>query len=230
MRKLIKSSIAAVIILFNITSANAQGFSFTLQSDSISTNVPGTELIVAGMLTNLSTVDDVMIYIVRKENNLPTDWLSSLCTDVCLPPSGDSTYLYLYAGDSSSFTFHFYTTATEDSGNAVVTFRNAANASEVYSQRFYGKTDSSYTAGLQHLNINKNQDISLFPNPCSNYLSSTDNISGKEKYVIVDALGKQTAVEAVNNMLDISLFPNGNYTLLIYDRETIINKPFVISR
>jgi hypothetical protein len=205
----------------------AQDFKFELDDDSIGVGNPGKEIVVYGKITNLSDTKDVEIYIVRKEEDLPSSWLTSMCIDICLPPNSDSTYLYLYAGDSQKFSFHFYTGNTNDTGSALVTFRNAANTTEVYDQRFYGITDSTFSGitGIQ------NEYLSIiYPNPADKIINfELRDFSDDALFFIINQEGKlirEFKKEGLVKSVEIS--DVGMYFLYAIDNGKYVKQKFVI--
>lgn len=164
MRKFSTNLIILSFILISSFKVNlyAQEFTFQLTSDSLITGVPGQELIIYATITNNNS-SSITVDLIRTENNLATGWTSSLCIDVCFPPTTDSVRFNLAANQSEAFTFHFYTSTTKDSSHAKVVFKNVYNASNMHQQNLYGKTDSIYlsTNNLQ----SKGNKISLYPSP-----------------------------------------------------------------
>ncbi len=116
-------------------------FTFRLDTDTLLYDLPGTTITIKGMLKNNSSAD-VELDIIRMNNNLPMGWQSALCTDICLPPWADSSYVYLYPGDSIPFNFYFYTDTTPSTGNARIGFSNRNVTNNRFVRRFYANTTS----------------------------------------------------------------------------------------
>ncbi len=224
-----RTSFLILLFIFKVAPLlHAQNFNFSLVNDSVVIGKPGKELVVYGTITNLSA-SDIEIYVVRKEENLPLNWSTSLCTDICLPPNMDSTSVYIYKGQSQSFTFHFYTGTTNDSGNALASFRNANNLSEVYQQYFYGITDSTAKINEHYFN---EKAILIYPNPCSLILNidcgksilndaiiSINNVSGKN---VMNSISSEI------NCIDVSQLSNGYYFLDIEKNNSVYRQLFLV--
>jgi hypothetical protein len=79
------------LILFVCTINNSvfsQDITFIPQDTLLQGNI-GEEMIFYVDVTNISAVRQI-VFIVRTINNLPSDWYSSLCFDVCFPSTIDS--------------------------------------------------------------------------------------------------------------------------------------------
>jgi hypothetical protein len=81
------------------------------KGDTVIYGNPGaTELVLYAHVKNISSTAQT-VFLVRTINNLPANWLSSLCFDVnCYPPNVDSaaTTEPLQPGDSIEVSVHFY--------------------------------------------------------------------------------------------------------------------------
>ena len=126
--------------LLNWHPLGAQTFTLTMVSDTIACGMPGDAIYVYGELTNTTASPQIMD-IIRAENNVPPDWETALCMDVCYVPSVDSFQASFSANESKTFIFHFYTDTIAGNGNGLVQFKNVADPTETMAQRFYGKTD-----------------------------------------------------------------------------------------
>ena len=137
-------------------------FDFTMVSSSASiTDVPGTTMLIEGRFTNNSG-DPVIIDVNRVENNVPMDWGSSICVDVCLPPTTSYTNFQLDDGQTQSYHMYFYTGSLPDSGNVLMSFSNQTDPTNKFNVRFYGYTDPAFV-GLNEL-VSESTQL-LYPNP-----------------------------------------------------------------
>ena len=135
-------------------------FVFNLTSSNIVTGPTNDVLYVYGELLNTSAAP-VEIDILRRVNQMPDGWATSLCTDICLATWVDSTRVSLDPGESQSFTLYFYTGASADTGRTRVLFYNPANPTNRFQQSFGGIATgtSSVSFGSEAGN-----DVALFPN------------------------------------------------------------------
>ncbi|MGI8893787.1 MAG: T9SS type A sorting domain-containing protein [Bacteroidia bacterium] len=183
-------------------------FSFYYNIDSVATDLPGTAISIYATLINNST-SDAEIDIIRTENNLPVNWLSSMCTVICFDPNTDSTYTYIPAGDSISFSMHFYTDASPDTGNALITFKNRNVPTNIIEKRFYGITQNS-------VSINENnsiENISLYPNPANDYIMIRAERS--LEYFVFTVDGKFIDTGITNRILNVAHYNSGMYFIKI---------------
>lgn len=117
---------------------SSASFTFEL-ADSVVRGAAGSELIIRGKLTNIST-SKLKLEIVRTRNQMPEGWGTSLCLDLCLPRESSTTSVTMGAGISQPFSLYFYTGSVPDSGLAEVSFTNAANPNDLIVQNFHGVT------------------------------------------------------------------------------------------
>ncbi len=130
-------------------------------ADSMAYGTPGQEIIAYGNLKNLSS-GDAMIEIVREVNNMPSQgWASSMCVDLCLPPTADTTLLLLEKDSIEDFHMHFYTDQVPNTGSVKISFRNLNDPNNRVEQWFYGTTTAT---GIAPLAVQPS-DVLIYPNP-----------------------------------------------------------------
>ncbi|MCH8330725.1 MAG: T9SS type A sorting domain-containing protein [Bacteroidetes bacterium] len=135
-------------------------FNFTLTGIELVIGYPGETLYGYGSITNNST-SCVWIDVVRTENNIPSNWQTAMCLDVCLGPEEDSTLLYLEPGATQSYTMYFFSDGSQaDNGDVKMVFTNVDDPSNSFEQPFFGQTQG---AGVS--DITQNNKIFIYPNP-----------------------------------------------------------------
>jgi hypothetical protein len=82
--------------------------------------------------------DDVLVRMVKMNTDLPSDWSSSLCADICYLPHIDTALVTLTPGDTLHFYYYFYTGASADTGYARIGFRNENDVDNRFDRRFWG--------------------------------------------------------------------------------------------
>ncbi|MBR9922400.1 MAG: T9SS type A sorting domain-containing protein [Bacteroidetes bacterium] len=135
-------------------------FSFEITSDPFSYGTAGNTLYVTGLLSNNSD-SGVEIEIAKIEQELPADWATSICTDICYPSTVDHTFVWLEAGEELIYTHYFYTGETPATGNVQMGFRNTEDASNFFTQ--WMSATSSEASSTK--DINSNDLIQVYPNP-----------------------------------------------------------------
>jgi hypothetical protein len=175
-----------------ITFGNNGAFTFTLDADSVAYGLPTQTLAVHGELTNISSTDNVVIDIIKRQINIPGGWQSAICADICYASTVDSTRLTLAPNQVQPFTYYFYTDGHPDQGDVRVLFRNVYNTANKMGQGFYGNT---MTVGIDE-NVSSD-DFFISPNPFHTTASlilprtftkgelKLYNILGKELYCAV---------------------------------------------
>jgi len=76
---------------------------------------------VGGYVRNL-TDSLLTVSAVRVQNELPVNWSTSICFDICVSPEQDTVTSVINAGDSLQFTLTFNTDTTAGTGNARLMF------------------------------------------------------------------------------------------------------------
>lgn len=141
-------------------------FEFLLDGDSVHYGVPGDIIHGYGKLIN-HTTQPVNVLMMRLQENIPADWSSSMCVDVCYPPSVDSTILQIDPGDTLTYTMYFYTSAIPNTGDIRMGWRNESNTQNRYRQWFRAITDSSLV-GIKMINEPFGR-IRTYPNPATDH-------------------------------------------------------------
>ncbi len=198
-----------------VVAENNGFFGFTLDSgDSLSVGTPQEVLAIHCTLHNFSVTDNVQINIAKTSINLPDDWQSALCADVCYAPTVSSINITLAPNESQPFIFYFYTGAVADSGMVRVRFRNNNNNNNTVLQRFFGKTESPNS-----LNPNAPNLVQIYPNPVGNDLMITTNMGIEgEDYFLFNPLGQlllQGKLSASRTHINTDSIPTGLYFLQI---------------
>ena len=139
-------------------------FNFALTSDSSVSGIAGKTLYGYGEFVNNSS-DTALIRAVREEEILPSGWASSICIDVCYPPTVDTAIFYLAPGDTQTYVMYFYTDSIPGAGNIKMRFENVTNSQNLFVQRFYCTT---ITTGVSE-NVSTHPDQfwlgQNYPNP-----------------------------------------------------------------
>ena len=101
-------------------------FTLELTTDNIVTGPVDDVIYAHADITNPGT-SPVVIDILRREQQMPEGWETSLCVDVCYASTVDSAQIVVEPGETQIFTLYFYTGPTPDTARVSVFFRNAAN-------------------------------------------------------------------------------------------------------
>jgi hypothetical protein len=197
-----------------IATGNNGTFSVMLTSaDSVGYESPGNTISIYSTITNLSNSNNVELNIGKLVSNIPSDWQTALCADICYNSSVNTINVTIPPAGTQQFIFYFYTGPNPDSGSVQVRFRNNNNSSNKFYQTYIGVTTNA--TSLNEINADK---VSLFPNPASDFIKikSQNSYSGKT-YIFYDASGKPVLSGLVNysNQLNISKLAAGIYYLKI---------------
>lgn len=187
-------------------------FQFILTSSHTVSGPTEDVLYAYGELQNNSS-GRVEIDILRRINQIPEGWATSLCTDICLATWIDSTRVVLDPGETQSFTLYFYTGPTADSARTGILFRNVNAPENRYQQGFIGlagqvslveetESQAEVTASATAL--------SLYPNPATAGATVSFTLRKPQQATInlFDITGKHVSTLATSKE-----FLSGNHTL-----------------
>ncbi|BDS11753.1 T9SS type A sorting domain-containing protein [Aureispira anguillae] len=216
--------------LCNATGNNGL-FTFAYVNDTIEYGAAGTILGVEATLNNVSATDNVVIDIIRRFVNVPQNWQTAICVDICLPPTTDTTQVTIPPGMTQDFTFYFYTAPTIDSfGFAQLGFKNVNNNQNKFLRYFWaetGKTTSSPKVSSAE------NDLLFYPNPSSGivYWTGTKTVEGSIQ--IIDSKGVKVKhftpkVWQDQQILNLSMLPRGLYFLQLSSKKGQITKKIIL--
>jgi len=135
-------------------------FSFRLENGYTGLGNAGSSISVYGWLKSTNSYP-VHIDLIRDKDVTHSGWQTAMCTDICLPASTDSADVYLYAGDSLQFIFHFYTDSIPTSDSARIVFKNRYNSLNTLNQKY--KAISNISSGIcDDLSF---AAVEIYPNP-----------------------------------------------------------------
>ncbi len=205
-------------------------FTFNLISNDTVYDVAGSTISIDGELVNNDAVNDVQVYVRRLINNIPTDWGSSLCIDVCYSTSTDSVVFLLPAGSTQSFHFYFYTSAVANSGKARVGFKNLNDSTNSFSQNLFGITTDA-TTGIN--NVRPAELFVIYPNPASSKLNFSYGDNKINSAEISDLSGRTIISKRSDGNLSVGSIEipdleNGVYFLCVVAGDKKFLKSFVV--
>jgi len=187
-------------------------FDFSANSGYEVTGPAGTILSVTTQIVNNSEYE-VELSVERYAQNLPEEWSTAMCLDICLSPNVSATSLTLGAGASQDFTMYFYTPDGQsnqgiaslriknlDDPNNMIDFDIIANAEyeEVQEEEDedlgnpFESDEDDQLGGVLNVQEELVFESNAFPNPTRNFL----NLSANEafEWVVFDTLGKEVAI------------------------------------
>lgn len=176
-----KFKLTLILSLLFIANTLSQDITFIPRQTSISDTM-GKELVFYIDVKNVSSIQQT-IFIVRKINNLPNNWSSSICLDFCFPPHIDSVATTptfgsnpLNPGEVREVSLHVYTSANQPGqGNLRLVAGTFRNPNQIISVDFvantFNPTSVENDAVIKGFSLEQN-----FPNPFGKNLHS-DNPS-----------------------------------------------------
>ena len=111
-------------------------------------------------LTNTSD-DDVLIDFRRLSNDIPSGWLSYICTELCFSPDADSTTVYLAPGESETVRTDFYTDDIPASADMDISFTNTNDATNTYSYSVHAESIAAAAVS----SLSAENFIHIYPDP-----------------------------------------------------------------
>lgn len=180
-------------------------FELVLTSDTLAVGYPGDALYATADIVN-NSASDVLVFISRMQNNIPTGWETSMCIDVCLASSQDTTTVLVPAGETQPYIMYFFTDQDEESGNTRMLFRNKNLPQNRYRQGFDGQT--SISVGVEEPELG----IKVWPNPAHDFFKVSVAESGVLE--LFNPQGQRVLSDAVfggENSINSTGLPNGLY-------------------
>ncbi|MEO5645068.1 MAG: T9SS type A sorting domain-containing protein [Bacteroidia bacterium] len=188
--------------------STATNGTFTFAPTVTSVNgIPGQTIYDTGDLINTGT-SDVLIEVIKLQENYAPGWNSALCMSICYSSSVDSVTFLLEANDTMHFSLDYFTSQTADSSRVRVGFMNEGFPANHFIQLFKGYT--SVMTGTQPV---ETASFEIYPNPCTSDLHFVNNEAqgNDDEYFIYDLNGKlqkkissNTAVEFSIDVSDLS--------------------------
>ncbi len=156
-------------------------FSFSMISDTLVYGEPNSALYVVGQLQNNST-STIKIEVRRLINNMPPEWSSSMCLDVCYPTTVDSTQISLKPNQKMDLIVDYFTGPTPAEGSVRIGMRNVDDTRNKFTMRTKAVTQVTGTSDQE-----LHPTIKMYPNPVSSFLTiETDSY---KKYELLSLNG-----------------------------------------
>jgi hypothetical protein len=206
------------LLNFNSSNCSVVGngtFGINVLNTSVNGN-PGRILYNYVDIYNNST-SDVTILIKSLQKNLPADWETAYCADICYSPGTDSIVVSINSGDTMHFSLDFITGIMPDSGSIRLGMRNTQDFNNQFSVWL-----SASTYGINAVQEIIMDDFTVFPNPCNELLKVNLANYDKVNIKIYDLHGKLLIIKEGHN-IDEYLSTNGLlpgiYFLRIGDKQ-----------
>lgn len=187
---------------------------------------PGQMIYATADIIN-NSADDALIEVVKIQENYAAGWNSSFCIGICYLTTVDSTTILLAPGDTAHFSLDFFTSATPDSSDVRVGFRNVNLQNNAYSYWFDG-----YTSPVGIAEENSAPSFTVVPNPCTDQIVLQQSTAVENAtYVIRDLQGRICKTismhENASGTIDVSDLRAGVYIIALESDGLPICRPFV---
>jgi flagellar hook assembly protein FlgD len=152
-------------IFFQVMGLSAQSFSW--QADTTSMFVsPGFATHIFETFVQNNTANEIRIRVARINNQLPTDWTSSLCVGLCYPPNVDTLEMTVPASGQEALELNVQVNNNLQSvANITLKLENLANTSEAITKDFTVSTQPAGLSNRQQSLSGQFQLQSNYPNP-----------------------------------------------------------------
>lgn len=175
-------------------------------------------------LLNTSTTDDVLVRVVKLQNDLPTGWASSLCLDVCYLPDVDTALVPMAAGESMDFYYYFYSTPGNAVGYTRIGLRNEGDFSNSFTRQVWGVSEGA--VGLNDLH--GSTPLCFYPNPACGMVQWNGSQSD-DLLMLFDACGRNVGRATHGEALHVDRFAPGVYTgRLLRDLQVVATARLVV--
>jgi hypothetical protein len=192
--------------IFNVNSGLCAGpptapgnFTLSVLNNTVS-GVPGQVLYDYVDIVNTSSVT-VTVKIKKTDFNLPPNWQTAFCADVCFGTGDDSIEVQIAAYNTINFSLDFFTDNIADTGSVKIGFKNPNKSSNSYSMWLQASTvaEDVSVKGLS----NAPSLLKTFPNPATNSFTvltrekefslKVFSVTGKEMFFSDKALSVNTS-------------------------------------
>ncbi len=176
-------------------------FKYRMETPSRVDGNPGDIIVLESRIRNLSNDNSVSVKLTRSDIEIPSDWFTTFCTDVCLPPEVDEYTLVIPPGEESLIDVSFYTSDTPGEGSLRLKMENVSEPGNQFTQGY-----RAITSGVSSID-EPDKIVELFPNPASsNFFINIPEYKGKLFIRLIELTGN------INKVL-FDGFSNGNETL-----------------
>lgn len=192
-------------------------FQFAYDVDTIAYGSAGETIYVTATLSNNSSAP-VLIECERLVLDMPDEWTSSMCLDICLQPEEIYREVHLEPGESQLYTNYFYTVEGYPGlGKAGIRFRNSTNPNNKFNRTFWA--EATGPVGLDEVEAN---DIRLWPNPATDLVNIT---AARGSAMRVRSLSGEVVYETTltdeTSTLDLRLIRAGIYLVEFWDGKNM---------
>jgi hypothetical protein len=218
--------------IFNVNSGLCSGpptaaghFSLSVINNTVS-GQPGNVLYDYVDIVNTNSVT-VIINIKKTAINLPPNWETAFCADVCYGTTEDSIEVQIAAYNTVHFSLDFFTDNIADTGSVKVGFKNMNKPSNSFSMWLQASTLGP-DIGIQD-RFPEISSLKVYPNPATNFIT----VFTEEKQFslkVYSVTGKEIYTSENELTPDTSQWPNGIYLVQLttlkgrYSGKVIISK------
>ncbi len=158
-------------------------FEFTMISDTLVQAEVNSVVYAIGSIKNISTVP-VKIEVRRLKNNLPANWFSSICLDVCYPTTVDSTMITLKPDQKMDMIIDFFTGPVPGQGSVQIGMRNVDHTQNKFFMNATAvSTDLTNTSRKEKYQ----PDVLIYPQPSTSFLRI--KTTSYNQYILFDEKG-----------------------------------------
>ncbi|NNC82865.1 MAG: hypothetical protein HKN79_04745 [Flavobacteriales bacterium] len=113
-----------------------------LDGTSANTVPHPTEAFIFHMISSNASEGTILVDIAKSNEEMPSDWDISICTNACLPPEVDEATYYIPGEGSTEVSIYFFARSTGE-GSVEVTLTNPSDTSESYAYTFTLMADAA---------------------------------------------------------------------------------------
>ncbi|MBK9175247.1 MAG: redoxin domain-containing protein [Flavobacteriales bacterium] len=181
-------------------------FSMEWVSNDTVHGIGGTTLTAHMRLSNTSATEDVLVRVVKLQNQLPAGWGSSLCLDVCYLPDVDTAIVPIAAGEIMEFYYYFYSTPGSATGYTRIGLRNEIDNSNNFTREVWGMAEG----GVGMAESSPVERSLPYPQPCATDFVMPAARAG-DRIVLCDPRGTIVLEASAWPKVDVSGLRSGLY-------------------
>ncbi|MFN0275004.1 MAG: T9SS type A sorting domain-containing protein [Chitinophagales bacterium] len=192
--------------------------------------ISGETIIIEASITNNDTVD-AYLDLYRLSEDVPKNWTTSICTDICYSSNVSEATMYVNKGDTKVMHIYFYTSGNNASGSATIMLKNHYIPANTFTYTFKASTNVSEAPP------DEKPTLFIYPNPATDYIQlQTYSTRKSDMYLtILDATGNTVYKEAFSKIsgqfstsINLENFAKGMYIIKVNISDFVLSDQFII--
>ena len=209
-----RNTLIALFLFFSICEVNAQFFELELLDDTVLFGIANPQDPIIFHFEAVNQTDSTyLVDVIKFEQDIPSDWEISLCTEACFPPEVDEAVFFLDEMALDDISVYFYP-GSVGVGQTKVEFINREDSLNSFEYTLYA---DAFTTHI--IEEGFNQPFVLMDSN-NDYIYLNGDLGELNSFPIFNAHGQRvkTIQYSMNEPIDISSFQSGIYFIQVSNR------------